>query len=156
VSGIVESRLAELNISLPTASKPVANFTPCAQSGRTLFISGQIPSLNGELKHVGKVGREITLEEAKAAAGLCALNALAQAKGWLGDLDRITRVLMVQGFVNGVAEFTEHPAVLNGASDLLVAIFGDTVGKHARFAVGAGSLPYNVAVEVAMILEVAG
>jgi enamine deaminase RidA (YjgF/YER057c/UK114 family) len=119
-----------------------------------LFISGQVPVLNGVVKHVGKVGREISLEEAKEAASLCVLNAIAQAKKFLGDLDRVSRICMVQGFVNGVPDFTEHPIVLNGASDLLVAVFGETIGSHARFAVGAGSLPYNVAVEVAMTLEI--
>jgi enamine deaminase RidA (YjgF/YER057c/UK114 family) len=152
--GRIDGRLAELGIELPRAGKPVANFVPCVQSGSTLYISGQIPSLNGEVKHVGKVGREISLEEAKAAARLCALNAIAQARAHLGDLDRITRVCMVQGLVNGVPDFTEHPIVMNGASDLFVEVFGDPVGKHARFAVGAGSLPYNVAVEVAVIMEV--
>lgn len=153
--GIIDGRLAERAIELPRAGKPVANFVPCVQSGTTLYISGQVPMLNGEVKHVGKVGREISLEEAKAAARLCGLNAIAQAKAFLGDLDRVTRICMVQGFVNGVPDFTEHPIVLNGVSDLLVEAFGDDVGRHARFAVGAGSLPYNVAVEVAVIMEIA-
>jgi enamine deaminase RidA (YjgF/YER057c/UK114 family) len=155
MAGRIEGRLAELGIELPKAGKPVANFVPCVQSGTTLYISGQIPSLNGEVRHVGKVGREITLDEAKAAARLCGLNAIAQARAFLGDLDKVTRVCMVQGLVNGMPDFTEHPIVMNGASDLFVEVFGDTVGRHARFAVGAGSLPYNVAVEVAVIMEVA-
>jgi enamine deaminase RidA (YjgF/YER057c/UK114 family) len=152
--GIIETRLKERGIELPRAGKPVANFVACVQSGTTLYISGQVPMLNGEVKHVGKVGREISLEEAKAAARLCGLNAIAQARAFLGDLDRISRVCMVQGLVNGVADFTEHPLVMNGASDLFVEIFGETIGQHARFAVGAGSLPYNVAVEVAVIMEI--
>ena len=106
-------------------------------------------------RSVGKVGRDITLEEARAGARLCALNAVAQAKAFLGQLDRITRVCQVQGFVNAVPEFTDHPVVINGASDLLVEIFGEAVGHHARFAVGAGSLPFNVAVELAVVFEVA-
>jgi enamine deaminase RidA (YjgF/YER057c/UK114 family) len=154
VPGTIETRLNELNLTLPTAGKPVANFVPCVLSGRTLYISGQVPILNGEVRHIGKVGREISLEEAKAAARLCGLNAIAQAKAFLGDLDRITRICMVQGFVNGVPDFTEHPIVMNGASDLFVEVFGEDIGRHARFAVGAGSLPYNVAVEVAVIMEV--
>ena len=153
--GRVDARIAELGIELPRAGEPVANFVPCVQSGRTLYISGQVPMLNGEVHHVGKVGREITLEEGKAAARLFALNAIAQARAFLGDLDRVTRICMVQGFVNGVPEFTEHPIVMNGTSDLLVEVFGESVGRHARFAVGAGSLPYNVAVEIAVIMEVA-
>ena len=155
MSGTIDARLAQLKITLPTAGKPVANFVPCVQTGTTLYISGQVPILNGEIKHIGKVGREITVEEAKAAARLCALNAIAQAKAFLGDLDRITRVCMVQGLVNGVPDFTEHPIVMNGASDLFVEVFGNDIGRHARFAVGAGSLPYNVAVEVAVMMEVA-
>lgn len=153
--GSVEARLREMGIELPAAAAPVANFVPCVRTGSTLFVSGQIPVWNGEIRHVGKVGREVSAEEARRAARLCALNVLAQARAFLGGLDRVTRVCMVQGFVNGVPEFTEHPAVVNGASDLFVEVFGDA-GRHARFAVGAGSLPFNVAVEVAAVLEVAG
>jgi enamine deaminase RidA (YjgF/YER057c/UK114 family) len=153
--GRVDSRLVELNIVLPVPGRPVANFVPCIQSGRLLFISGQVTMLNGQLKYVGKVGRDLSVEEAKAGARLCALNALAQARAHLGDLDRVTRICMVQGFVNAVPEFTEHPMVINGASDLLVEVLGEEIGRHARFAVGAGSLPYNVGVELAVVLEVA-
>ena len=155
MAGSIDRRLSELGIELPKAGKPVANFVPCVLSGRTLYISGQIPVLNGEVRHIGKVGREISTDEARAAARLCALNVIAQAKSFLGDLDRITRICMVQGLVNGIPDFTEHPVVMNGASDLFVEVFGELIGRHARFAVGAGSLPYNVAVEVAVIMEVA-
>jgi enamine deaminase RidA (YjgF/YER057c/UK114 family) len=155
VASSVERRLAELGIELPAASRPVANFVPCVQSDRLLFVSGQVTVWNGEYRFVGKVGREITPDDARAAARLCALNILAQARAHLGDLDRVTRVVMVQGFVNAVPEFTEHPAVVNGASDLFVEVFGEA-GRHARFALGAGSLPFNVAVEVAAVLEVRG
>lgn len=150
----IEARLGELGLELPTPMQPVANFVPCVQNGSTLFISGQISSWNGELCYVGKVGREISLPEAQLAARLCALNLVAQAKAFLGSLERVARVCLVQVFVNAVPEFTQHPAVANGASDLLVEIFGDSAGKHARFAVGAASLPFNVAVEVAAVLEV--
>lgn len=143
----------ELGIELPVAGKPVANFVPCVQTGNTLFVSGQVTAWNGEYRHIGKVGREITLEEGQQAARVCALNVLAQARAWLTDLDRLARIVMVQGFVNAVPEFTDHPKVINGASDLFVQVFGDA-GKHARFALGAGSLPFNVAVEVAAVLEV--
>jgi enamine deaminase RidA (YjgF/YER057c/UK114 family) len=153
VPGSIEARLAALKIELPTAAKPVANFVPCVQSGKLLFVSGQVTSWNGELRHRGKVGREITVDEARAAARLCALNVLAQAREFLGDLDRVRRVVQVQGFVNAMPEFTDHPAVINGASDLFVELFADA-GRHARFAVGAGSLPFNVAVEVAAVLEI--
>jgi enamine deaminase RidA (YjgF/YER057c/UK114 family) len=153
MAGKIDGRLKELGIELPIATKPVANFVPCVQTGNTLFVSGQVTSWNGEYRHVGKVGREITLEEGQKAARACALNVLAQARAHLGDLDRIARIVMVQGFVNAIPEFTEHPKVVNGASDLFVQVFGDA-GKHARFALGAGSLPFNVAVEIAAVLEV--
>jgi enamine deaminase RidA (YjgF/YER057c/UK114 family) len=153
-SSNIDARLAQLKIELPTAARPVANFVPCVQAGSTLYVSGQVSSWNGEYRHVGRVGQEISLDEARSAARLCALNVLAQAKAFLGSLDRIRQVCVVQGFVNAVPEFAQHPAVINGASDLLVDIFGEAVGSHARFAVGAGSLPFNVAVEVAAVLEV--
>jgi enamine deaminase RidA (YjgF/YER057c/UK114 family) len=149
----VDARLQELRIDLPPASQPVANFVHCVQSGNLLFVSGQIPSYDQEIRHVGKVGREISAAEARDAARLCALNVLAQARAFLGGLDRIRRVCQVQVFVNAVPEFTDHPVVANGASDLLMEVFGGA-GAHARFAVGAGSLPLNVAVEVAAVLEI--
>lgn len=152
-AGRIDARLAELKIELPTATKPVANFVPCVQTGNTLFVSGQVSSWNGEYRHIGKVGREITLEMAQDAARICALNVLAHTRAFLGDLDRVTRVVMVQGFVNAIPEFTEHPKVINSASDVFVQVFGDA-GRHARFALGAGSLPFNVAVEIAAVLEI--
>ena len=154
MAGNIEARMKALGIELPNAARPSANFVPCVQVGRMLFVSGQLCAWNGELRHVGKVGREVSVDDARAAARLCAVNILAQAKAFLGDLDRVTRVCMVQGFVNAVPEFTSHPAVMNGASDLLVELFGVEIGSHARFSVGAGSLPGNVAVEAAAILEV--
>jgi len=153
MAGNVDARLKELGVEIPNATKPVANFVPCVQTGNTLFVSGQVSSWNGEYRHVGKVGREVSLEEGQKAARICALNVLAQARSYLGDLDRVVRVVLVQGFVNAVPEFTEHPKVINAASDVFVQAFGDA-GKHARFALGAGSLPFNVAVEVAAVLEV--
>ena len=132
----------------------MANFVPCVQAGNLLFVSGQVTIWNGVVQHVRKVGGTISLEEGQQAARMCALNIIAQARAHLGDLDRVTRFCMVQGFVNAVPEFTDHPKVMNGASDVIVQIFGDAIGKHARFALGAGSLPYNVAVEVAAVLEV--
>ena len=154
MAGRIDARLNALGIELPIASKPIANFVPCVQTGRTVFVSGQICAWNGELRHVGKVGGNVSVDDARDAARLCALNILAQVRAFLGDLDRVTRVCMVQGFVNAVPDFTNHPAVMNGASDLLVELFGVEIGSHARFALGAGSLPGNVAVEVAAILEV--
>jgi len=154
MAGKIEARLKELKIELPKAAAPVANYVPAVQVGNILFVSGQVTFWNGELKYLGKVGKEISLEDGRAAARLCALNILAQAQAHLGSLDRVKRVAMVQVFVNAVPEFADHPKVVNGASDLFVEVFGDA-GKHARFAVGSGSLPVNVAVEVAAVLEVA-
>jgi enamine deaminase RidA (YjgF/YER057c/UK114 family) len=150
----IEARLHDLQIELPPATAPVANFVPCVRSGQLLYVSGQITSYNDEIRHVGKVGREISLAEAQLAARLCALNVLAQARSFLGKLDRVVRVCQVQVFVNAIPEFAEHSTVANGASDLLVEVFGAAAGAHARFAVGVGSLPMNVAVEVAAVLEV--
>ena len=154
MAGKIEARLKNLKIELPKAAAPIANYVPCVQAGNILFVSGQVTFWNGELKYVGKVGKDLSLEQGREAARLCALNILAQVKAHLGDLDRVKRVCQVHGFVNGVPEFKDHPKVVNGASDLFVEVFGDA-GKHARFAVGAGSLPSSVAVEVAAILEIA-
>ena len=153
MGGKIEARLKNLKIELPKAAAPVANYVPCVQAGNILFVSGQVTAWNGEYKFIGKVGRDFSVEQARDAARLCALNILAQAKAHLGDLDRVKRVCQVLGFVNAVPDFKDHPKVVNGASDLFVEVFGEA-GKHARFAVGAGSLPLNVAVEVAAILEV--
>ncbi len=150
-----DARLAALGIELPAPAAPVASFVPCVRTGNLLFVSGQVTAWNGELRHRGKVGRDVDVAEARAAARLCALNVLAQVRASLGTLDRVVRVVQVQGFVNAVPEFGEHPAVVNGASDLLVEIFGHDAGAHARYAVGAGSLPFGVAVEVAAVFEVA-
>lgn len=154
MTSTIDRRLAELGIELPAASRPVANFVPCVRTGTLLYISGQISSVNGEPRHVGKVGAGITPDDARDAARLCALNILAQARAFLGSLDRVTRVVQVSGFVNGTPDFGDHPRVINGASDLLVEVFGEDRGSHARFAVGAGSLPFGVAVEVAAVLEI--
>jgi len=154
MAGKIETRLKNLKIELPEAAAPIANFVPCVQAGNILFVSGQVTAWNGEYKFIGKVGKDFAAEQAREAARLCALNILAQVKAHLGDLDRVKRVCQVHGLVNAVADFKDHPKVVNGASDLFVEVFGEA-GKHARFAVGAGSLPLNVAVEVAAILEVA-
>ena len=152
--GKIEQRLAELKIELPNPAAPVANYIPAVRAGSLLFLSGQICQWNGERRFVGKLGAEISLEQGKEAARLCGLNLLAQAKRALdGDLDRVLRVVRLGGFVNAVPGFADQPAVVNGASDLMVAVFGDA-GRHARTAVGVGSLPGGVAVEVDAILEV--
>jgi len=151
----VEARLKDLNITLPTPPAPVASYVPYVVSGKNLFISGQVTLTPEGLKYLGAVGKELSIEDGKAAARLCALNAIAQAKAACGgDLERIKRVVKLTVFVNSAAGFAQQPEVANGASDLFVEIFGEA-GKHARSAVGAVSLPRNVATEVEAIFEIA-
>jgi enamine deaminase RidA (YjgF/YER057c/UK114 family) len=152
MSGRIERRLAELGIELPQASAPAANYVPYTTSGTLVFIAGQICQWNGERRHVGKLGGEISLADGRQAARLCALNILAHLKNAAGgDLDRVARCLRLGGFVNCTPDFVDMPLVVNGASDLLVEIFGEA-GRHARTAVGA-VLPFNVAVEVDAVFE---
>jgi enamine deaminase RidA (YjgF/YER057c/UK114 family) len=152
--GTIASRLEELGITLPTPAKPVANYVAYTVSGNLVFISGQVPYGPNGIEYQGKVGADLTTEDGVAAARLCAINILAQLRAALdGDLERVVRCLKLGGFVNTVPDFADHPAVVNGASDLMVEVLGDR-GRHARFAVGAGSLPLNVAVEVDAIFEV--
>jgi enamine deaminase RidA (YjgF/YER057c/UK114 family) len=149
----IEARLRELNLELPEAARPVANFVPCVQAGSLLFVSGQITTWNGQLRHVGQVGAQVSVDEARAGARLCALNLLAHVRDFLGDLDRVERVVEVRGFVNTAPGFTQQPAVVNGASDVFLDVFGEA-GRHARFAVGVASLPAGAAVEVAATFAV--
>ncbi len=150
----IESRLTDLGITLPTPAAPVANYLPYTISGNTVFVSGQVTIGPDGLEYQGKIGADLTVDDGVKAARLCAINILAQVKAALdGDLERISQCLKLGGFVNAVPEFTDHPAVINGASDLMVDVLGDR-GRHARFAVGAGSLPLNVAVEVDAIFEI--
>jgi enamine deaminase RidA (YjgF/YER057c/UK114 family) len=152
--GRIDARLAELKIELPNPAAPIANYVPAVRTGNLLFVSGQICQWNGERRFVGKVGAEVSLEQGKEAARLCAINLVAQTRRFLeGDLDRVVRVVRLGGFVNAIPTFTEQPQIVNGASDLMVEIFGDA-GRHARTAVGVGSLPGNVAVEVDCVLEI--
>jgi enamine deaminase RidA (YjgF/YER057c/UK114 family) len=151
----IETRLKELGIALPTPPAPVASYVPTATSGNLVFVSGQITSTAEGPKYVGVVGRDLTVEDGKAAARLCAINLVAQAKAACGgDLDRVKRCVKLTVFVNATPDFTQHPEVANGASDLLVEVFGEA-GKHARAALGAGSLPRGVACEVEAIFEIA-
>ena len=143
----IASRIKELGIELPNSASPAANYIPFVLSGNQVVISGQIPFWNGELVGLGKLGSDLTVEEGGKIARICGLNLLAQlqvASG--GDLDRVSRVVKLGGFVNCIDTFTDQPEVINGASDLMVEVFGDK-GRHARFAVGVGSLPRGVAVE---------
>jgi enamine deaminase RidA (YjgF/YER057c/UK114 family) len=150
-----ESRLKELGITLPTPPAPVASYVPFVTSGNLVFVSGQIPLAADGLKYVGKLGADLSLEDGKAAARLCAVNLLAQLKAACGgELDQARRCVKLGVFVNATPDFTQHPEVGNGASDLIVAVLGDA-GKHARAATGAGSLPRGVAVEVDGIFEIA-
>jgi enamine deaminase RidA (YjgF/YER057c/UK114 family) len=155
MSGRVDTRLKELSITLPKAAPPVASYVPFVITGNLVYISGQVTMGPNGLEYVGQLGKEFSVEEGQAAARLCALNVIAQLQqACAGDLDRVRRCVKVTGFVNAVPGFAQHPEVINGASDTIVQIFGD-IGKHARAAVGAGSLPRNVAVEVEAIFEIA-
>jgi enamine deaminase RidA (YjgF/YER057c/UK114 family) len=155
MTGKIDARLKELEITLPAPPAPVASYVPFVVSGNHVFISGQVTVDSGGLKYVGIVGKNLSAEEGKEAARLCAINAIAQVKAACnGDLDRVTRVVKVTVFVNAVREFSQHPEVANGASDLFVSVFGEA-GRHARSAVGAGSLPRGVACEVEAIFEIA-
>ena len=155
MSGKIDARLKELGIELPTPPAPVASYVPYVVSGNLVTISGQVTMGPKGLEYIGKVGAEVSLEDGKAAARLCAINVIAQVKAACGgDLDRVRRCVRVGVFVNAVADYTQHPEVANGASDLFVAVFGDA-GKHARAAVGAGSLPRGVACEVEAVFEIA-
>ena len=148
-----EDKLRELGLQLPQAPKPVATYVPAVRAGDLLFLSGVLPMRNGELAFTGKLGRELTVPQGMDAAKIAVLNALAIAKQELGSLDRISRVVKVVGHVASAEGFTDQPQVLNGASDLLVSIFGEA-GRHARVAIGAAELPRRAAVEIEVILAV--
>ncbi len=155
MAGEVDARLAELGIEVPEAAAPVANYVGYVRSGNMVFVSGQVPLVDGAFKFQGKVGSEFSIEEGQEAAKICAINIIAQLKAACGgDLDRVQRIVKLGGFVNSTPEFTDQPKVINGASDLMVAVFGDA-GKHTRAAVSAGALPLGVAVEIDAIAEIA-
>ncbi len=153
MTGAVEQRLAALGLVLPDPGPPAGNYAPYVQTGPLLFVSGQISRDAGGLL-TGKLGGPVDLAAGQAAARACGLHLIAQLKAaCAGDLDRLVRVVKLSGFVNATPDFTEHPAVINGASDLMVAVFGDA-GRHARAAVGCGSLPLDVSVEVEGLFEI--
>ena len=154
MAGRIDSRLAELGVILPPAAAPVANYVPWVVSGKLLFIAGQVTFKDGKPQYIGQLGRDFGVEDGAKAARLCAINILAQVKAAVGDLDRVARCVKLTGFVNATPDFKDHPKVVNGASDLMVEVFGDA-GKHARAAVGVASLPLGVAVEVDAIFELA-
>ncbi len=151
--GKIESRINELKIVLPDAPKPVAAYIPAKQTGKLVFTAGQLPMVNGELISKGLLGQDVEIDEASRAARICTLNALAAIKGVIGDLDRIKQIVRVVGYVASVPTFTQQPAVVNGASELLLEIFGEN-GKHARSAVGMAVLPLNASVEIELTVEV--
>jgi enamine deaminase RidA (YjgF/YER057c/UK114 family) len=151
----IDKHLDELGIELPAAAAAAANYVPWTRSGNLVFVSGQITVLNGELRHLGRLGANMDVDAGYAAARLCGLNLIAQLRvACDGNLDRVQKVVKLGGFVNSTPEFTDQPRVINGASDLMVEVFGDTVGTHARFAVGAPSLPLGVSVEVDGVFDI--
>jgi enamine deaminase RidA (YjgF/YER057c/UK114 family) len=153
MSGPIETRLAELGVSLPDAPAPAANYVPAVQVGDTVYISGQI-SQNDAGFITGKIGADLTTEEGAAAAKTCAISLLAQVKAACGgDIERLVRVVKLTGFVNSTPDYTDQPKVINGASDFMVEALGD-IGRHARSAVSAGALPFNVAVEIEGIFQI--
>jgi enamine deaminase RidA (YjgF/YER057c/UK114 family) len=148
-----DQRLAELSIELPTAPAPAGNYVPCMEVGSLLYLSGAICLVNGEMTHTGKIGESRDIAYGQEAARVCALNLLAVAKAHLGDLDRVSRVVQLNGFVNGAPGFADSPAVINGASDLLVEILGER-GRHTRAAVAVTGLPKDTTVEIQAVFEI--
>jgi enamine deaminase RidA (YjgF/YER057c/UK114 family) len=150
-----EEKLSELGLSLPEPPKPVATYVGCVQVGSILFVSGHGPVKDGQHLFIGKLGRDMEVEEGKQAAELVALNMLATIKAHAGELDRVKRVVKLLCLVNSSPDFRRQPEVANGASDLLVTIFGEGRGSHARSAIGMGALPFGIAVEIEGIFELA-
>lgn len=150
----IESKLAELELSLPEPPQPVAAYIPSVLHQGLLYISGQLPMRNGQVTCIGKLGEDVSLEQAYAAARLCTLNALSIFKDHVGDLDRLARVIKVGGFVQSAPDFYDQPKVINGASEFLGELLGEK-GRHARAAVGVNALPLNAAVEIEFIMALA-
>jgi enamine deaminase RidA (YjgF/YER057c/UK114 family) len=152
MSGI-EERLSELGLELPETAPPVANYVPAVRTGNLVFVSGHAPRQAGRFVYLGKVGRELSVDDGYQAARVVILSALASLKAEIGDLDRVRRIVKLLGMVNSAPEFHDQPAVINGASDLLVELFGEA-GRHARSAVGMAELPMGISVEIEMVVEV--
>ncbi len=148
----IENKLSELGIALPHPPAAAGNYLPAVQSGNLLHLSGVLPMDEGKITHEGQVGADQTVESANKAARVCALNAIANIKATTGDLDKVARIVYLAGFVNGISGFADSPAVINGASDLFVEVFGEG-GKHARAAVAVAGLPKNATVEIQVIVE---
>ena len=154
MAGAIDARLKELGLEIAAPAAPVANYVGYVKTGNLVFVSGQITLKDGQIQYQGKLGADVSLEDGQAAARLCAINVIAQLKAACdGDLDRVQRIVKLGGFVNSTPEFADQPKVINGASDLMVEVFGDK-GRHARAAVSAGALPMQVAVEVDCVAEI--
>ncbi len=155
MTGRIEARLSELGIELPDAPAPAASYVPFVLTGNLVFISGQVTMSNGELKFIGRVGEDFTLDEGREAARICGLNLIAQIRAACGgDLDGVVRCVKLTVFVNSSPNFTDQPKVANGASDLMAELFGDA-GRHARAAIGVNTLPLGCAVETEAVFEIA-
>jgi enamine deaminase RidA (YjgF/YER057c/UK114 family) len=154
MAGLIERRLKELGITLPTPAAPIANYVPCVQAGALLIVSGQLClGADGKLVARGKLGSGVSVEDGQNAARACGINLIAQVRAAVGDLDRVARVVRLGGFINSDPGFLDGPKVMNGASDLMVAVFGDK-GRHARTTVGVAVLPADAAVEVEGLFEI--
>ncbi len=151
----IKEKIESLGLTLPVAALPVAAYVPAVKTGNLVFVAGQLPLVDGKIIKEGKVGKEVTPEEAKEMAQVCALNALA-AIALVADLDQIERVVRVGGFVNGISGFTAIPPIINGASELFIKLFGEVNGKHARTAIGVAELPLNAPVEVEVLVQLKG
>jgi enamine deaminase RidA (YjgF/YER057c/UK114 family) len=150
---LIEKRLKELGIELPASPEPRFTYIPCARTGNLIYLSGQDCRVNGELMVTGKLGGELTIEQGQAAARQTMINCIAVMKGYLGDLDRVVRIVKLLGFVNSAPGFADQPYVMNGASNLLVEVFGEN-GRHARSAIGTSELPFHTPVEIELIAEI--
>jgi enamine deaminase RidA (YjgF/YER057c/UK114 family) len=151
----IKEKIESLGLTLPVAALPVAAYVPAVKTGNLVFVAGQLPLVDGKIIKEGKVGKEVTPEEAKEMAQVCALNALA-AIALVADLDQIERIVRVGGFVNGIPGFTAIPPIINGASELFIKLFGEVNGKHARTAIGVAELPLNAPVEVEVLVQLKG
>eukprot|EP00927_Polykrikos_kofoidii_P080173 TRINITY_DN77068_c0_g1_i1.p1 TRINITY_DN77068_c0_g1~~TRINITY_DN77068_c0_g1_i1.p1 ORF type:complete len:166 (-),score=25.26 TRINITY_DN77068_c0_g1_i1:117-614(-) len=154
--GVIESKLDELGVLVPMAAAPAGNYLPWRRSGRIVFIAGQLPKGEDNALVKGKLGTTCSVEQAKDAARSCGINLLSHMRSACGgDLDRVTQILKVEGFVNCTEDFEDHPQVVNGCSNFLVDVFGPAIGAHSRIAVGCSSLPFGAAVEIAAVVEIA-
>ena len=151
---MIEKRLKDLGINIPNAPKPAGSYVPVVLTGKLAFVSGQIPIKDGQVVYQGKVGDTQSIDDAQEAAKLCVINGLAQIEAYCGRLDNLEKIIKISGFVNSIKDFTEHPKVINAASDLLMKIF-DEKGRHSRIAIGVSSLPLNATVEIDMVVEIA-